>query len=148
MRRLLWIGLLQFLVLGCTTVATSAPKPGGQAELFMKPKATKLVLVVLENTTPGAIESQKDNQSSPLKFLRTLAKEGASLSDYHAIAHPSQPNYVAIISGSFAGVSGDSAVTLDREHLGNRLTAKGLSWKVYAQGGARACELHERDGAI
>jgi phospholipase C len=46
------------------------------------------------------------------------------------VAHPSQPNYVALISGSTEGVHGDSPARLERPHLGQKLQ----SWMAYAEG--------------
>lgn len=85
----------------------------------------RFVLVMLENKYAASALDQKN-----LPFLWRLAHEGAYLSDYHAIGHPSQPNYVALISGSREGVRNDSTVRLYRAHLGQRLD----SWRSYAEG--------------
>src|ERR1051326_8873583 len=65
---------------------------------------------------------------TPLPQAR--AAEGMVLTRYFAVAHPSQPNYVAMISGSTAGALTDSPITLDRAHIGNAL---GTRWRVYAE---------------
>lgn len=41
-------------------------------------------------------------------YLTSLAMSGATLSDAHGVAHPSQPNYLALFSGSTHGVTDDS----------------------------------------
>jgi hypothetical protein len=86
---------------------------------------TRVVLVVLENGDP-------DNASRQ-PFMKYLAQTGMVLTSYYAVAHPSQPNYVAMISGSTAGAMTDSAVRLPstRKHLGNILPAG--AWRVYAE---------------
>ena len=117
---------LQCLLVGCT-VLTVTPSRGGEPAAFQVPptlQAAKVVLVVLENTNADEAHDPK------YPFLWRLASEGAYLSNYRAVAHPSQPNYVALVSGSAEGVPGDSPVRLDRAHLGQKLA----SWKVYAEG--------------
>lgn len=118
--------LLQCALLGCT-VLTVTPSRGGEPASFQAPQAlgaVKVVLVILENTNADEARDPK------YPFLWRLAHEGAYLSNYHAVAHPSQPNYVALVSGSTEGVQGDSPARLHRPHLGQKLA----SWKVYAQG--------------
>jgi hypothetical protein len=86
---------------------------------------TRVVLVVLENGDP-------DNASRQ-PFMKYLAQTGMVLTSYYAVAHPSQPNYVAMISGSTAGAMTDGDIRLPstRKHLGNILGAG--TWRVYAE---------------
>jgi acid phosphatase len=112
---------------GCSTTLTSLPKTTSMAHKANRPalpRQPKVVLMILENTDASDAESDK------LPFLSRIRKEGAYLANYHAVAHPSQPNYVALISGSTQGVPGDLSTRLDRPHLGQFLS----SWKVYAEG--------------
>jgi hypothetical protein len=62
-----------------------------------------------------------------------LAKRGALLTNLRAKTHPSQPNYIALVSGSLRGVSSNDAVDLEARHLGDLLEEKGLSWKAYLE---------------
>jgi acid phosphatase len=95
--------------------------------------ATKIMIVVLENTDYAAALQQP--------FLTSLAKQGALLTNLSAEAHPSQPNYIALVAGSTFGVVSDDNVTIDRPHLGDLVEAKGLQWKVYAEGYPGNCYL-------
>src|SRR5436305_7723072 len=65
----------------------------------------KIMTVVLENT------SYEEALEQP--FLSSLAHEGALLTHLSSERHPSQPNYIALISGSTQGVSSDKKVDLD-----------------------------------
>jgi hypothetical protein len=85
----------------------------------------RVVVVVLENTNADVAEQ--------LPFLSRLASEGARLDQYYAIAHPSQPNYIAVAAGSTWGVDHDNVVTLDVAHLGDLLEKAHLDWRVYAE---------------
>ena len=95
--------------------------------------------VVLENT------NYEDALRQP--FLASLARRGALLTHLTAEAHPSQPNYIALISGSTFGVTSDGNVSLDQRHIGDLLEAKGLQWKVYAEGYPGNCFLGASAGA-
>jgi phospholipase C len=95
--------------------------------------------VVLENT------NYEDALRQP--FLASLARRGALLTHFTAEAHPSQPNYIALISGSTLGVTSDGNVSLDERHVGDLLEANGLHWKVYAEGYPGNCFLGAAAGA-
>ncbi len=85
----------------------------------------RVYVVVLENEDADAALAQP--------FLASLAAHGALLRNYHAVAHPSQPNYIALVAGDAYGIENDTPVTIDVPHLGDLLEAKGLTWKVYAE---------------
>jgi acid phosphatase len=129
----LWFVLvLQLILAGCSLIHIPPTKtplpPHGDYGSFKKPKAQKVVLVVLENTD----QSMAANQS----FLAELKRKGAYFSNYYAITHPSQPNYFALLTGSIQGIDGDEPVTakLKQKHLGMLLSEKSLTWKAYAEG--------------
>lgn len=83
-------------------------------------------IVILENTAASTAEQQP--------YLKSLLAKGAYLSQHFGVTHPSQPNYIALVSGQTAGVKDDSVVERDIRHLGDLLEAKGKSWRVYAEG--------------
>jgi hypothetical protein len=86
---------------------------------------SKIILVVLENTSYDEALRQP--------FFSKLATNGALLTNYYAVSHPSQPNYVAMIAGSTMGTSNDSNVDLRGSHLGDLLEAHQKSWHAYAE---------------
>jgi hypothetical protein len=94
---------------------------------------TKIMTVVLENTNYDTALRQP--------FLASLAMRGALLTHFTAEAHPSQPNYIALISGSTYSVHSDSKVSLDARHIGDLVETKGLQWKVYAESYPGNCFL-------
>jgi hypothetical protein len=113
---------------GCTVV-TKKPSDEAAEERFVRPRDAKIVLVMLENKYADSALHQKD-----LPFLWKLAHEGAYLGRYYGLTHPSQPNYVGLVSGSIDGVRGDGTAHLERNHIGDRLDEKNLSWMTYAEG--------------
>jgi hypothetical protein len=98
----------------------------------------RVMVVVLENEDATRSEQQP--------FLAQLAARGAYLRDYHALTHPSQPNYIALAAGSAYGVDHDGPVTIDVPHLGDLLDAHGISWKVYAEDYPGGCYLGATSG--
>lgn len=110
------------LLTSCATIRTPLRMPRSSDVASDAPRVRRVVLIILENGNP--VEAAKQ------PFLVERAKEGMVLEQYHGVAHPSQPNYIAIASGSLAGTSGNSMVTLDRPNLGTLLPNR---WKVYAE---------------
>ncbi|HSP14270.1 MAG TPA: alkaline phosphatase family protein [Thermoanaerobaculia bacterium] len=119
------------------TIATTTPAKG-QVPSFSSPTIDRVFVVVLEN------KNADDALRQP--FLGRLAAEGAYLANYYAVAHPSQPNYIALISGSVRGVRSDANVDLNRPHLGDALDTAGIAWKSYAEQFPGQCDLRRRVG--
>ena len=86
----------------------------------------KALIVIFENTDYAEALKQP--------FMSALAKKGALLSNYHAITHPSLPNYIALTSGNTWGIHSDDDATLNVRHIGNLLDEAHKTWKVYAEG--------------
>jgi acid phosphatase len=67
------------------------------------------------------------------------------LTNYHAVTHPSQPNYVAQLGGSYFTCTDDSPCNLSNKNLVDLLEAKSLTWKGYmenyTQAAGGACNL-------
>jgi hypothetical protein len=69
--------------------------------------------------------------------LNALAQQYGLATDYHGVAHPSEPNYVAMLGGNTFGVKDDNPYYLnrvDKPSLISQLDAAGKSWKAYLQG--------------
>ena len=98
----------------------------------------KVMIVILENA------NYVDALAQP--FLGDVAKSGALLSEFHAEARPSLPNYIALTAGTMAGVTSNGPVNLDLRHIGDLLEAKGKTWKVYAEAYPGRCFLGDRSG--
>jgi hypothetical protein len=72
------------------------------ASNFM-PAYDHIVVVVEENHSFGEIIG---NPQAP--YINSLASGGALLTNYHAVTHPSEPNYFALYAGSTFGVADDA----------------------------------------
>ena len=108
---------------------TNAVPPGAPAHI---------VVVIDEN------QSFQDVIGSPdAPFVNSLTAQGTLFTNYFAIGHPSQPNYLAMYSGSTQGVTGDSTYHFPTTpSLGGELQQAGYSFAGYAESGETAA-YHE-----
>ena len=101
------------------------------------------VIVMMENLSYGEVIG---NPSAP--FLNGLAKRGALFTNSHAVAHPSEPNYLALFSGSTHGITDDSCpLRFTGPNLASELIAAGDTFAGYSEGlpstGSPVCSLGE-----
>lgn len=93
------------------------------------PRPDHVVVVVMENHAYADIVGAG---SAP--YLRGLAARGASFSRSFAVTHPSEPNYLALFSGSVQGLADDSCPhTFSGANLGQELIAAGRSFAGFAE---------------
>lgn len=67
-------------------------------------------------------------------FTASLAQKFGVANNYHAVAHPSVPNYLALTSGTTWGFSDDSYHVLPKNDLGTQLTNAHIAWRAYMEG--------------
>jgi phosphatidylinositol-3-phosphatase len=88
-----------------------------------------VVVVVLENRSFADVIA---NPSAP--FINSLADSGALFTESFAVGHPSEPNYLALFSGSTQGVSDDSCPhTFSRPNLAAALESSGGTFVGYSE---------------
>ncbi|KAF7726535.1 hypothetical protein EC973_008666 [Apophysomyces ossiformis] len=80
-------------------------------------------------------ENQKYSVAAKDKYLSSLASRynGVVLTNYLAIQHPSQPNYIALTSGSTDGTNDDDESNINRKSIVDLLESKNISWKSYQE---------------
>jgi hypothetical protein len=71
--------------------------------------------------------------------LNALASDYGLATNYHGVADPSEPNYVAMLGGSSFGIADDEPYfwpnhTIAEPNLMSQVEGAGLSWKGYFQG--------------
>ena len=60
-------------------------------------------------------ENQPNILTMLFPYFKELAKhQGSHLTDYHAVTHPSQPNYISMIAGDYFGYHTDGILDLNR----------------------------------
>ena len=96
---------------------------------------TKLLVVIEENHSLSEMRVG-------MPYAYSLAQRYGYATNYHAIAHPSLPNYLAIVSGQTHGVTDDSPPSAHRlagRTVFGQALAHGKTAAVYADGMRTAC---------
>ncbi|KAJ5819438.1 hypothetical protein N7474_005029 [Penicillium riverlandense] len=86
-------------------------------------KVKKILHVIFEN------EVYNWTMASP--YWQMLATKGKSLTNFHAITHPSLPNYAAIVAGDFFGLANEDFYNINTTTVYDLLDAKKLSYASY-----------------
>jgi hypothetical protein len=98
--------------------------------LLSVPQFDHIVVVVEENKSPMSVIG---NAGAP--YINSLAKNGAYLSESFGTYRPSQPNYIALFSGSGQGVKTNDNVNLGNiPNLGSQLLGAGKTFVGYSEG--------------
>jgi acid phosphatase len=119
------------------------------------PRLTNVFVILMENTSLSTLQA-----SSGTPFLTGLQSTAATSSNYHGVAHPSLPNYVALTSGGTQGIScdcnptGSSCTSLTCNsllgacgcapaamNLGDVLEAASKTWRAYGEDMGSPCNL-------
>jgi hypothetical protein len=94
------------------------------------PRFRHVMVVVFENKERGELVGNADAPT-----FAALSRRYAALTRYDAVAHPSLPNYLALVSGSTQGITSDCTdCVVDGRSLADSLVAAGRTWKTYAEG--------------
>jgi Phosphoesterase family. len=103
-----------------TPAVTPIPSPAATS-------VTHVVIVWLENA------EYSDVSASSMPYLTGLAATYGNATQYFAVSHPSEPNYLAFWSGSTQGATDDGTYNVAGASLSSQFAARGLSWRTYAQ---------------
>jgi len=86
---------------------------------------SNILVIILENTDYASAIADS--------HLQAFATSGVLFSNWNAVSHPSQPNYIAMTSGAINGVTSDAIQTIDVQNIVDLLEVNGLSWKTYQE---------------
>ncbi|WP_273704210.1 alkaline phosphatase family protein [Candidatus Accumulibacter vicinus] len=107
-------------------------KPGTDATAAkpLVPRFDHVVIVIMENEDQEQIIG---NANAP--YINHLAQAGANFTDAHALTHPSQPNYLALFSGSTQDVTDNSCPLTFRKkaNLASQLVAAKLTFSGFSE---------------
>jgi hypothetical protein len=94
------------------------------------PRPDHVVIVMLENKRYDAVVGDPHTP-----WITSMAHRWANLTQFYAETHPSQPNYLALFSGSTQGVSDNNCPHElgDRINLGRQLVASGRTFIGYSE---------------
>ena len=105
------------------TPAASQGRGGDQARL------DRAFIIVLENHSAHSVIG---DPNAP--FITSLAQQYGEAANYFGVTHPSEPNYIAMISGSNWFTNNDNpANRFDHTNLVDELEAAHISWGAYME---------------
>lgn len=114
---------------GQPPAGSAAPSATTGAQPAAVPEPAHTVVVVMENHAYAQIIG---NLAAP--FINDLGRRGALFTRSYAITHPSQPNYLALFSGSTQGIVGDGCPhRFTTPNLAADLIKAGKSFAGYAE---------------
>jgi phosphatidylinositol-3-phosphatase len=108
------------------------PTPSGAPAAV--PHFSHVFTIVLENRSATNV---LDSAQAP--YLNQLVARYGVADAYQGVAHPSQPNYLALFSGSTQGVTDDASHDLVAPTIADQLEAAGRSWRIYAENVPTGC---------
>ncbi|KAI9347319.1 phosphoesterase family-domain-containing protein, partial [Obelidium mucronatum] len=85
----------------------------------------RIIITFLENT-------DYDQAISHFEKLNEAPHFGTLLTNYHGVTHPSQPNYVALVTGDLL-VKSDVVVDIAGPSIVDLLEAKNVTWGAYSE---------------
>ncbi len=116
-----------------TAGASQAPtSPNSLSIVNETPRPAHVMVIMMENESAGGVLG---NSSLPY-INNTLAPDYPQLTQSFAVAHPSLPNYLELLSGSTQGVTTDCAPGTGCQgtaNLADQLDTAGISWSGYME---------------
>ena len=117
-----------------------SPRPSGPTVSPNPAGVLDHVVIIVEENKPAT--SILGNADAP--YLNSLATESALAANYTAVTHPSLPNYLALTSGTTAGITNDCNPPGGRcqahvRSIADEIDASGRTWKMYAEGMPAPC---------
>lgn len=121
------------------SVSPSGPAPGQSKGTAAGPGGFDHVVIIVEENKPASDVLGK----AAAPYINKLAAESALATNYQALTHPSLPNYLALTSGTTAGITDDCSpggnCTATVPSIVDRIGQSGRSWKMYAEGMPAPC---------
>jgi len=102
----------------------------------------KVAVIVLENHEFDDVIGNDD-----VPYLNALARRNVLATRYYGVAHPSLPNYIALLGGSTLGIDENCTSCARRgDNLAAQLSRAGIGWRAYFEQMPKACFAGDEDG--
>ncbi len=126
-------GMALAMLAALALAALAGCAPGGPTPRTAgpMPRYQHIFLIVMENSSYDDLIGSPDAPR-----INALARTYGLATNYWGVAHPSEPNYIAMIGGDTFGVHDDNSYTVNAVNapsLATQLEAAGLTWKSYQQ---------------
>ncbi len=132
-----------------TATPTPTATPPRSATPSPAPSPTPHIMVIMEENQGYSATLGSCGAGSPDPYLCSLASAYASGTAWYGVTHPSEPNYVAIDSGSTQGCTSDSCVGppwYSATDLGGQLSSAHIPWTAYMESMPSACYQGDSSG--
>ena len=113
------------------TPTPPTPSPSATPAVTSTPTSSTfshIYVIVMENKSYNNIVGSPD-----APYINSLIANYGLATNYNAVSHPYEPNYLALFSGSTQGVIDDANHDFSGQNLADQLEAQGKTWKVFAQ---------------
>lgn len=114
----------------------SPASPSASTGVSEVPPLQHVWVIVMENQGIERIVGAADAPT-----FNALIAQGGLATAYHGVGRPSQPNYLALFSGSTQGVTDNDVHDITAPTLADQLEAAGLSWRAAAENFPGDCFL-------
>src|SRR3954451_23092152 len=118
-----------------TSAAAAAPLCGSMAGT--PSHATKVLWIAMENQSYGNTSTTIPGSASDPYIKNTVVPQCGSTSNFHAVTHPSYPNYIALTSGDTQGHTTDSLAYFNAPSIFSQVDP---SWRGYEEFMPKACD--------
>jgi hypothetical protein len=123
------------LASGCGAAKAGKPLAAGPVAKLPASARSHVAVLVMENAEYNEVIGRS---SAP--YVNSLARRYGLATRSYAITHPSLPNYLALTSGTTAGITSDcTSCVAHVPNIIDQLEAAGLSWRAYMEDLPRAC---------
>ena len=120
-------GIAAMLTMGLS--AASGAVAGNSGGGGQRVQLDRVFIIVLENHSQQSVIGDPNTP-----YITSLAHQYGQATDYYGVTHPSEPNYVAMISGSNWWVNSDLPTNrFDHTNLVDELEAAHISWGAYME---------------
>ena len=99
------------------------------------PNFSHIVIITFENEELTSVIGNPD-----MPVYNRMAQAYTLLSQYYAVAHPSLPNYIAMIGGDTFGIQTDcTKCFINASSLPDQIETSGRTWKAYQENMPKPC---------
>ncbi len=130
---LLFLNACNFVSSRGVDASSQTPEPGATPTLSPLeakiPVFDHIIMIMFENQNYQQVIGNKE-----LPTFNQLAAQNVLLTHYYAVAHPSLPNYIALMGGNTFGITSNCTnCFINQPSLPDLIEASGRTWKTYQE---------------
>ena len=135
------IAVLITTLVWSTSLAPAPAAPARAAGGASRGAKAPVVVIVLENHEYGSIVD-----TSKARYLKAFARGGTLFTHFHALHHPSLPNYLEMTSGSNSGCHSDGCAKARSKSSSvfSQLSHNGIKWASWMESMGSRCRMTSR----